>query len=289
MSLGLRRLISGGGYLLFSVLMLLTLLILRFPAQKLRLLLEARLSPATPALVCTIGPAQLNRRGLLLDWIAWSRPGETPPLLRIEHLQITPQLHGWSGPRPVLADWHGTVYGGTLQGKLARTPQRHLIELTARIEGLRLEQATALQQVLGRTAAGRLGMTLQLTADRRRSRPEVLTLELELAEALVSLRRPLLGRTEMALDRLTSRWRLHEGHWQLEECAFRSSLGAGECRGTILPLPPPAWGLLELHGQLRPEVGALPPLPPDLTGPARNTAWPFTLAGTLELPSWRWN
>ncbi|OQX17076.1 MAG: hypothetical protein BWK76_10790 [Desulfobulbaceae bacterium A2] len=279
MSLFFRRLGAVCGYLLFSLLLLAVLLALRFPAQPLRVLLEAHLSPQLPALTCTIGPGQLTRQGLLFNFISWTRPGESSPLLRIERLQIRPLLRGRDGSTLPLAEWNGTVYGGSLRGTLGLVPGRREFRLTAWIEGLRLEENAALRQALDRNLSGRLQAEVRLAAGWKPLRVLELTLGLALDDAVLSLRQPLLGLDQLELTGLNSRWRLQGGQWLAEECNFGCNLGTGKCDGMVIPLPPPSWGRLELHGRMTPASGL----------PAQNRDLPFSLAGTMELPSWRWN
>lgn len=269
--------------------MLALLLVLRFPTERLRALTEALLAPASLGLACTLGPAHLSRQGLLLDFVAWSQPGNPAPLLRIEGLRLRPRLDRSASGRLKLADWDATVYGSYFHGNIEFETRPRQFHLTARLEGLLLERAELVLDTLDRTASGLLHADISIILPVNQPTHYEAAVRLTLKDTHIALRHPLPGMKEVTLEGLESRWRLAEDRWLLEECAFRTGMGRGECGGSIRPLPPPAFGQLALRGKVFPPLAALTALAPARSWQIPGDGWTFSLDGTMELPNLKWN
>ena len=279
------------GELLYTLVVLVACLWLLFPGKTARDLLVRSLNAALPQLQWRVGTIGFGLPGeLRLDGIEGREAGGEAALLRIDRLQVRPDLAALVRERRLRATFLLEVAGGTVRGRLGPAPQGAEVQVEGTVQGVRLADLALLERRLQRGLQGTAAA--EFTAAIRRSplALSALSATARVDNGRVGLKQPVLGHTFVPFARAAASLRLRDGRLELTEGSVDSNLFAGTFSGDLRPRPDLAASPITLSGSLQPRseffsaAGVSPGALAEVRSRLRDRPLPFRVSGNLGNP-----
>lgn len=189
-------------------------------------------------------------------------------------------------------DFRGSVYQGDIEGRVEYMAgaQPHLVRAAVDFRDIRLDDAAALQGLLGRKVLGRLNGEARY--ENIRGKEGIADIRLKLSNVAMELALPLLN---IGIDQLTFRSvdamiTIDQQSLTLKQCSAVGEQADGELSGTIRFRRPLAKSLLDFKGTVKPHTGLLATIKNLVPGAlfpqqkAGDGGIPIKLYGTIEKP-----
>ena len=283
------------GYMLYALVVLLLLIVLRFPGEELRRYGEGRLAALVPGSSWRIlglsyrFPLTLVAEGLELTLAEGQGPG-----VRVDKLSASLSPLALPGEVAVTADF----YGGRLQGRLRLGPGAGLEGRDLRLE--KVDAALLPGEFFpgGRKVNGRLDAWGELSYSPASATAEGGLFgrgEVSLRDGSIALLAPLFSLKRLDVGQLSCELRLARG---------RVDIASGQLRGADLQADFAGWwqqagdifsGQVQLGGRLRPGQGLLAGVAEEerhgleLLLASHEGGLPFTVTGTVAAPLFRFD
>jgi type II secretion system protein N len=260
-------------------------LYLGFPTEALRTVIGHRLSAGLAGLTVAVGAVRPSlSAGLVLKDV---RISQAQRLLAVfDQMHIQPELLSWLQPRSGYS-FRGSLGNGEVSGRAelddaAPTPK---VSLSARLNGIMIQQVDGLRGLYGSRLAGRLDGTLNTTE------AGALTGKLTITEAQVDLPAPILAQDRFTFRTVEADVSLQNRSLLLRNGRLRGNELDADVSGTVVLDQPQAANALNLSGRVTPHHAFLARMEGSIPAGLlrRRAAIPFRVNGPLEAPGFSLN
>ena len=197
----LKKISLSFTYIFYAVILLVVLLVVRFPKESLLARIEAKVEHELPGYTCTINDIKYGYPiNVLLEGVNISHPGRQIQLPETE-VTVTPDLKNLLTTFKVSMD----VYGGTLSTDVIVHSQENQIELPRlEISATDLEGVGFLAQSLGRGIQGKLELSGRYLGNRNRLLDGEFSGTVRISDFEIELKRPILQSKQVVFSELSS-------------------------------------------------------------------------------------
>jgi len=286
----IHRIASALGYLLYTGVVLLALLWFLFPADSVRLWVEAQLDQINPSLAWRIQDLQLTPMGLVAaDINITGRDQLHTPFVQVDRLRIRPDLMKLLRTNETLLLYQAKVLGGTVWGRAALTGNRVDVTCSGTLKDVQIDRMKGVWQVLGRSASGGLSGRFSFQGPWRRPTQGCLRVDLVVTHGAIDLQQPVLGLEQLEFSRAVAVVSLRNRVVTVKQGKVESRLLSGEYEGTVILSPYFLESVLRIQGFLEPRPELLSGLHDEMMvslirKQLRDGKLPFTVSGTVLNP-----
>jgi type II secretion system protein N len=242
-------------YGLYSLVALLVLLYFKFPSDAFRDYLQSAVENRVPSVSLSVGAVDLALPpGLILKDVRLSpRGGSELLLFSADSLRVKPEAGKLLRGIPA-ASVHCRAYGGIITGTVMLEDRRLQGPVTAVVElnAVRLEENSALQEMLGRRVQGVLEGIVSfsgLIGDPLAGDAEI---RLVARDGNVEILQPLMGLNVIEFSKLILNGDLKGGKFNLTNGDIEGPDYRGSLTGTVVPSARVAESRLNLRGSIEP-------------------------------------
>lgn len=251
--------LSGIGYLGFVIFVLGVMLWVQFPAEKVKLRLEAELHRRTPNLVWKIGTVGLSLPGAvqLTDVRVFSGADEETAQLVLDSLVLRPDLAAYIKKKNLSGRYTIRLLQGVIRGHLAFEDSQRTLLYDGTLADIRVEGLKKMQMGLNRSISGSLSGTFSGKAGLQGMSRFECGGALVLAHGILGLQEPVLGMKQIDFKNVRSTFNYDSQVLSLVDGEIAASLFSGTFSGTIDPIQrDPGRSQLHLRGSIlpRPEL-----------------------------------
>lgn len=260
-------LFSSLGYLLYTILVLVVLLWVLFPADSVRVWLQARMNSPDAGLRWEISglhkawPVSVVATGVRLRESATA----PEPIFQIDELKIMPDFGKiLEAGKSIPVRYHARALAGTVRGTGELNREDGMVRCGGDVEKIALDQLGELWRKMNREAAGSLSGRFSFEGPWRDAPRGGGKADLTVTNGFIDLYQPLFGLSQLEFSRMTAALHLRDRIVTLEEGTIESKLLAGEYSGTVTLTDPLIASKVEVEGLMEPR--------PELLGNIRDGA-----------------
>ncbi len=280
------------GYFLYTLVVLLLMLWLQFPAAAVKAKAEAELNRLLPAFTWQIGSISLTfPADICFRQISISQKKEKEPLFTVESLNLRPDLAGWQKTGQWSVLYYLRLLDGNISGKLSLTKEKTGLQYSGEINKLRLDNPGLKKLLAGydRKVSGTLSGSFIGRQDKQQGLFAVMEGNLTVRNGAISLQEPVLGMEELAFETISSKLSKQANLLHLQNGKLASKLLAAEFSGSLRLREPVFLSSVNVQGAFipRPEFLASlgnPMLVNMLKRQLQQDKMPFSVSGTLKEP-----
>lgn len=284
--------VSSLGYLLYTAFVLVVMLWILFPAEKVRVWVQARLNTVNPALqweikgLQTSWPLSLVASGIRLV----EDGGSTQPLLQIDSIKLTPGLSSlYRIAREIPVHYQIRMLEGNVRGTAAYSKENSQLRGSGNMLDLNLALLAEAWQKMGRVVTGKLSGRFSYEGQWEDFRQSNLQAELDIGEGSVSLQQPIFGLDDLAFNRMATSFTLQDSIITLERGEVESRMMAGEFSGTVSLADTLMTSEVKIDGSIEPRPELLGGLPNKammtlIKNQLQDDRLSFAMTGTLLEP-----
>ena len=269
--------VSSLGYLLYTVLVLVLMLWVLFPAENVRVWVQARLNTVHPALQWEVKGLQPSwPLSLVASGIRLSEDGNSKqPLLQVDSIKLTPVLSSlFRIAREIPVHYQVMMLEGNVRGTAAYSKENSQVRGSGTMLGLNLALLAEAWQKMGRDVTGKLSGTFSFAGQWQDFRQSSLQAELDISEGSVSLQQPVFGLADLAFNRMATSLTLQDSIITLEGGEMESRMMAGEFSGTVSLADTLMTSEVKIDGSIEPR--------PELLGGLQNKAMMTLIKNQLQ-------
>ena len=228
------RVLSLLGYLTYSLVVLVAMLWLLFPAEALRSRIEAELQAIRPDLQWNIGelrpafPAALQLSDITIREIASGNE-----LFRVKSLFVRPDLRAYLQGGKLSSAYGIVLPSGRIEGRLTLQKKKHVLLYNGTVTGIHLAEIHGLSEKLDRSLSGVLSGDFTGTGQLHDPGSIVLEGMGRVVQGTISFKEPVLGMDQLAFTEVSSWFHYGSGEMQLLDGRLRSRLLTGTFTGTV--------------------------------------------------------
>ena len=260
-------LFSSLGYVLYTVLVLVVLLWVLFPVDRVRVWLQAQINSTSPSFHWEIGalqrawPISVVASGIRLKQDEEDRE----PLVQIDEVKIMPDIGGVLGVKTnIPVRYRVKILEGTVRGTGSYFMENGLVQCIGDMEGLELDKLKEIWRIMNRQAAGTMSGPFSYEGPWRKLPQGSLQSDLAVTDGVIALHQPVFGLSQLEFSRMTATLSLRDQVIALEEGAVESKMLAGEYSGTVSLTAPPLMSEVKINGSIEPR--------PELLGSIKDSA-----------------
>lgn len=225
------------GYLVYTLMVLVVLLWVLFPAESLRLWLQARLKILYPALeweieaVQTALPFSLQISGIR---ISEKNDARESSLIKISEIELTPPLSGLlslNNHIPVM--YKVKILDGTVLGRAGVDRQKGSLRCSGSLKDIQLGRLDGVWKKLNRPVSGKLSGNFEYMGIVRNLLQGDLQADLTITEGDIGFMQPVLGMESLEFAQAKTKVSMKEAIITVEQGEVESRLFAGSYSGTI--------------------------------------------------------
>ncbi|MCI5144689.1 MAG: type II secretion system protein GspN [Candidatus Electrothrix sp. AR3] len=295
----IRQLLPGKGfcfYLLYTLIVLVFLLWLRFPVDAVRARVESDLNKMTPDFNWSIGKIGLSfPLDIRFDNIKIGKKnkGKKEVVLLMDFFSLRPDLAAWQKSGTWSAGYRiKMLKTGNIRGTLELTKDHNFLQCTATVQGIRLDHPYLgkIFREYDRTVSGHLSGDFVGTWEVQQGIFTKLTTDnVKLNKGKINLHKPILGMSQLVFDQLSGRMKYHGGLVQVNDGKMESRLFSSQFSGTLQPNASVSLSKLKLKGSLLPRSEFMASIgnatvENTLKRQLREGRLPFTITGSLKEP-----
>lgn len=282
-------LLSSTGYLLYTLIVLVCLLWLLFPADTVKGWLEQHLSRQYPRFNWKIGSLNLTPAdGVVLTNVRLIPARGEVSLLTFNRFAVTPDLGRLFADNKVM-NYTLQVLKGTVRGQLFLSQGSQQFKCQGNLEGLQLEQLAILEQSLQRTIAGSVSGDFSAQGAWNAVGQMQLGGNLSFIDGTLAFREPVLGLEQLPYTKIETGFNYENGQWTFEKGNLVSTRMNGTFSGGIQAGDTFADSQLQFKGSLSPRSEMFAELKDKemvqvVRAHLKEKGLPFTVNGTAAEP-----
>ena len=223
------------GYLVYTLIVIVFLLWVLFPADSFRLWLQAGLNSLYPALKWEIEDVQTALPiGLQISGINIRDDDVQDPAMRISNLKLTPplvDLFRLNSQVPVM--FQAKTFDGVMQGKVSFDRKNGSLSLSGSMEDIELGELKGVWKQLNRPVSGKLSGYVHYMGIFSNALQGNLQADLTIGDGNIGLMQPVLGLENLEFTQAKSKISMNNAVIQVEQGEVESRLFAGSYSGTI--------------------------------------------------------
>lgn len=250
----IRWLLSSTGYLLYTLVVLVCLLWLLFPADAVQDWLEQQLDKQYSQFSWKIGSLSLALPdGLVMTnvRIASASVSNKKSLLTLDRFAIAPEVtHLFRKNKAMKYSLH--MLEGVVRGQVLLTAGSKQFTCQGILDGLHLEQLGILEQRLQRTFDGTVAGKYSSQGAWDALRQAQLQGNLTITDGTLQFRKPVLGLGELPYTKIETGFSLDNGQWMFEQGTLQSTMMRGTFSGMVQAGETLADSQLQFKGGLTP-------------------------------------
>ncbi len=290
----LRRLLSSTGYLLYTLVVLVGLLWLLFPAEAVQARLEQELQKHYPGYSWKVGSVGLALPGeLVLTDVqtASAKGGEI--ILTLDRLAVAPAVEKlFDKEKAVNFSIH--LLQGDIRGRILFGFGTKEFTCRGTLEGLQPAKLNLVRQSLNRTLDGTLAGTFSGMGSWNKISQTGLQGNLKLTGGTLQFREPVLGLTALPYTKIETGFKRGKGQWLFEQGTLQSKIINGTFSGSVQTGDTLAAGRLQFTGALKPRSEMFaglknPQLAEVVRTHLKSDGLPFIVNGTVAVPGIRFS
>ena len=289
----LKLMIQAGGYLVYTLVVLVFMLWYQFPAAAVKAKVEAELHKHTPDLEWEIGnispslPIAVRLNDVKISSSGSGSGKKKKTVVKIDSLSLRPDLLAYRRNGKLSVGYSLKIFGGKVSGRL-HLADDYTMQYNGKVDGVKAGVLNTLHDfdrvVLGTlsgnfTGKGKLdGMpVIELQGD------------VKLQKGTISLQEPVLGMEQLVFNEVNCQIKYDSGMIDISNGKLESRLLAADYAGTISPNNQVMLSRLQLTGTLIPRPEFLAGIKDAmavtvLKKQLRGGKLPFTINGTLQKP-----
>ena len=230
-----RWIVSGLGYLLFTLVALGLCLWRLFPKDGVHRLLVRSLNAALPEVQWRVGSAAFAfPLAVRLDRIeGYARGDNAKPLLLIDHLTVAPDMGEAVRAQRLKAAYSLALAKGTVVGTLSMQDRKSGMRVDGTLQGVHLPELAALIRPLQREVQGVLAGSFDGVIQSSPVPVQELNAKVRVENGRLELKQPVLGNTVLPFAQVSATLALKGQQLQLTEGMVDSKLFAGAFTGEV--------------------------------------------------------
>ncbi len=249
----LRRLLSSTGYLLYTLVVLVGLLWLLFPAEAVQGRLEQELQKHYPRYNWKIGSVELALLpdGLVLTDVQIAPMEGKDVALTLDRLAVAPVAESLFGKEKAI---HFTLHllQGDIRGRVLLSSDSKQFTCRGTLEGLQPAKLKVVQQGLQRKLDGTLAGTFSGKGKWNSVLQTQLQGNLRLTGGTLQFKEPVLGLSALPYTEIKTDFKGQEGQWLFEQGTLQSKMINGTFSGSVQTAGTLGSSRLQFTGALTP-------------------------------------
>jgi len=288
----IRSFLTGLGYVLYTIGVVVILLWLLFPVDSALVWLQGKLDAVNPALTWNIRNIKKSfpLRILLSDISVREKADKEKSLFHIDTIRLAPDIEGLMKETkriPLLYDLN--MLNGAVKGKFSLAAKGSMVECTGRLQDLEIGQYEEFWKETDRTGSGKLSGTFQYSGAWRKLLDGDLQADLKLDDGKFSLQQQIFGLNSLDFNAMTTGLSLRNRIASLTNGTVDSRLFNATFEGTLRLTGNLYTSIINLQGQMEPRpemLGGLknPTAVSFIRNQLQNNRLSFTISGTFVEP-----